>query len=83
MLLTLTTDDYDYHDRRREHDSPEQVIKNIIIKLGEVVSPSPLVTSPPPHQANQDPSQEVPRVAKQIREAPVTVAAISEGIRLA
>ncbi|KAG8218274.1 MIF4G like-domain-containing protein [Butyriboletus roseoflavus] len=59
-------DDYDYHDRRREHDTPEQVIKNIIIKMGEV-----------------DPTQEVPRVAKQIREAPVTVAAISEGIRLA
>ena len=33
----LTTDDFDYHDRRREHDSPEHVIKNIIIKLGEVV----------------------------------------------
>ncbi|KAI9572404.1 MIF4G like-domain-containing protein [Boletus coccyginus] len=59
-------DEYDHHDRRREHDSPEHVIKNIVIKLGEV-----------------DPTQEVPRVAKQIREAPVTVAAISEGIRLA
>ncbi|KAN0097847.1 MIF4G like domain containing protein [Tylopilus felleus] len=59
-------DDHDYHDRRREHESPEHVIKNIIIKMGEV-----------------DPVQEVPRVAKQIREAPVTVAAISEGIRIA
>lgn len=38
---TLTTDDYDYHDRRREHDTPEQVIKTIIVKLGEVVSRAP------------------------------------------
>lgn len=33
-------DDYDAHDRRRESfESPEQILKNTIIKLGEVVSP--------------------------------------------
>ncbi|KAF9242931.1 MIF4G like-domain-containing protein [Melanogaster broomeanus] len=59
-------EDYDYHDRRREiYDTPEQIIKNAIIKMGEV-----------------DPAQEVPRVAKQIRDRPVMVPAISEGIRL-
>jgi hypothetical protein len=32
-------EDYDAHDRRRESfESPEQILKNTIIKLGEVVS---------------------------------------------
>ncbi|KAG1739921.1 MIF4G like-domain-containing protein [Suillus paluster] len=45
-------DDYDAHDRRREaFESPEQILKNSIIKLGEV-----------------DAIQELPRLAKQIRE---------------
>ncbi|KAF8841289.1 hypothetical protein BDN67DRAFT_989826 [Paxillus ammoniavirescens] len=59
-------EEHDYHDRRREiYDTPEQIIKNTIIKMGEV-----------------DPAQEVPRVAKQIRDGPIIVPAISEGIRL-
>ncbi|KIJ70616.1 hypothetical protein HYDPIDRAFT_172390 [Hydnomerulius pinastri MD-312] len=54
------------HDRRREiYDTPEEIIKKTIIKMGEV-----------------DPAQEVPRVVKQIRDGPIIVSAISEGIRL-
>ncbi|KAL4075617.1 MIF4G like-domain-containing protein [Scleroderma yunnanense] len=60
-------EDYDTHDHRRDHETPEQTLKNTIIKLGEV-----------------DPIQEVPRVAKQIREnASSMLSAVSEGIRLA
>ncbi|KAG1902824.1 MIF4G like-domain-containing protein [Suillus fuscotomentosus] len=62
-------DDYDAHDRRTRDsfESPEQILKNTIIKLGEV-----------------DPIQELPRLAKQIREqVPLSVPVISEGIRIA
>ncbi|KAH7888158.1 MIF4G like-domain-containing protein [Phlebopus sp. FC_14] len=59
-------EDFDHSERRREiYDSPEQILKNAIIKLGEV-----------------DPVQEVPRIAKQIREGPLMIPAVSEGIRL-
>ncbi|KAH7924822.1 hypothetical protein BV22DRAFT_1105259 [Leucogyrophana mollusca] len=60
-------EDYDQQERRREaFESPEQILKNSIVKLGEV-----------------DPTQELPRLAKQIRDhAPVLVSAISEGLRI-
>jgi nuclear cap-binding protein subunit 1 len=82
-------DDYDAHDRRRESlESPEQMLKNTIIKLGEVVSPVfliPIVIVTDAHDSLfQDAIQELPRLAKQIREqVPLSVPAISEGIRIA
>jgi hypothetical protein len=40
LVMTRTGGDYDQHDRgRREvYETPEQKIRNVIIKLGDIVS---------------------------------------------
>ncbi|KAG6333085.1 hypothetical protein ID866_6009 [Astraeus odoratus] len=60
-------EDYDMHDRRREYDSPEQILKNTIIKLGEV----------DPVQEVPRMAQQIRETASSM------LTAVSEGIRLA
>jgi nuclear cap-binding protein subunit 1 len=75
-------DDFDLHDRRREaFESPEQKLKSVILKLGEVVSTYPVamrLTLTPV----QDPIEELPRLTKHIRQqASIGVPAISDAVR--
>lgn len=75
----------DDHDERRQQETPDEILKNVILKLGEVVSPRAYPKSVILHEAHldQDPIEELSRIEQQIRDhVPRNIPNVSEAFRL-
>ena len=75
----------DDHDERRQQETPDEILKNVILKLGEVVSPWAYSKSVTWHEAHhdQDPIEELSRIEQQIRDhVPRNIPNVSEAFRL-
>ena len=75
----------DDHDERRHQETPDEILKNAILKLGEVVSPWAYSKSVTWHKVHldQDPIEELSRIEQQIRDhVPRNIPNVSEAFRL-
>ena len=77
----------DDHDYRRHQETPDEILKNVILKLGEVVSASAnsksYTQTTDMMRLVQDPIEELPRIEQQIRDhVPRNIPNVSEAFRL-